>query len=745
MNVKKTHEVPKTGWKGLKENWRSDLLAAISVSLVAMPLGLGVAVASGAEPISGLISAIIGGIVVTLFRGSHLAINGPAAGLIAVVLAGIVSLEDGSGQTFNYVLAAITIAGGLQVLLGMLKLGKIAEIIPSSVIQGVMVAIGIIIFASQIHIALGTTTEFKNPIDKIVDVFHQFPNVSIPILTIAFIGLLLLIFIPKIELRLFQFFPASLWVLVVSIPLVFGFNYLGGDFAISSDYLITLPDNPLDALMFPNFSKIGTLDFWLVVISITLIASIQTLAMAKAVDKLDPYKRKTNLDKDLIGVGIGTMVAGAIGGLPIITVIVRSTVNIHNNAHTKWSNFYHGVFLIIFLIVLAPVIKLVPLAALAAILVYIGFKLASPDVFKQIYSLGIEQLLFMLFTTVVTLYTDLLIGILCGTIFTLLIHLLLSRMPIDAFFRMSLKSGSKLIKRPNGNYELRIKGIANFLSIFNFKKLTNRIPDGANVKINMTQARLVDLTFMENVIEFLRDQEDTGGKVTINGLENHASSSSHNRSLKISLKPIQPKLSPRQVHLKEIAAKNNYTFKSEINWNTSYLRNFHFFEIRPIERKNNCMHGSYLGSNIKWEISDVTFNESVSIASEIHHSTVQIVHLPVRIPKFLLEKEGIFDKIFDKIMAFSGYKDIDFELYPNFSDKYLLMGDNQEELEAFFTKSIVQYLEQKEVYHIESNGEALLIFKKLKFAKTNETLDILDFSEHLIEHILKNKQTLIDG
>ena len=614
MASKNTHVLPKTGWKGLTDNWRSDLLAAISVSLVALPLGLGIAVASGAEPISGLISAIIGGIVVTLFRGSHLAINGPAAGLIAVILGGIATLDDGSGQTFNYVLAAITIAGGLQVLLGLLKLGKVAEIIPSSVIQGIMVAIGIIIFASQIHVALGTTTTFKNPIDKIIDVFYQVQNIHISIFIIALIGLLLLIFIPKIEVRLFQFFPASLWVLVVSIPLVYLFNHLGGSFTIDKKFLINIPTNLADALMFPNFSRINTLNFWLVVISITLIASIQTLAMAKAVDKLDPYKRKSNLDKDLIGVGIGTMVSGAIGGLPIITVIVRSTVNIHNNARTKWSNFYHGLLLIVFLIVLAPVIKLVPLAALAAILVHIGFKLASPDVFKQIYSMGIEQILFMVTTTVITLYTDLLIGILCGTIFTLLVHILLARMPIEDFFKLFIKSGSSLIKKSDGTYSLKIRGIANFLAVFKLKKLTNQIPSGANVKINMSKARLVDLTFMESAIEFLRYQNDTGGNVVIEGLDDHISSSTHNRALKISLKPMQPKLSPRQVRLREIAKEHNFVFESQVNWNTSYLRNFQFFEIRPIERKNNCISGNYENSDIKWEMADVTFNEGFSAA-----------------------------------------------------------------------------------------------------------------------------------
>lgn len=737
MSLSKAHLVPKTGWKGLKENFRADFLAAISVSLVALPLGLGVAVASGAEPISGLISAIIGGVVVTLFRGSHLAINGPAAGLIAVVLGGIVALEDGSGQTFNYVLAAITIAGALQILLGLLKLGKIAEVIPSSVIQGIMVAIGIIIFSSQIHVALGTKTTFSNPIERIIDVFYQLPNINIPIAIISLIGLLLLIFIPKIQVRLFQFFPASLWVLVVSIPLVLLFNHYGSAaFTIDKSFLINIPTDLADALLFPNYSKINTLDFWLVVISITLIASIQTLAMAKAVDKLDPYKRKSDLDKDLIGVGLGTMICGAIGGLPVITVIVRSTVNIHNNAHTKWSNFYHGLLLIVFLIVLAPIIKMVPLAALAAILVHIGFKLASPEVFKNIYSMGIEQLLFMVATMIITLYTDLLIGILCGTAITLFVHILLARTPIEEFFKSSIKSGSKVFVKKDGNYELKIKGIANFLSIFNLKKLTTQIPAGVDVKINMTMARLVDLTFMESAIEFLKYQNDTGGNVVFTGLENHVSSSAHNRALKISLKPIEQKLSPRQIRLKEVARENDFKFESQVNWNTSYLRNFHFFEIRPIERKNNCLYGNYSNSNINWEVADVTFNESFSVASEIHHATVQVVYLPKEIPKFILEKEGIFDKIFDKIMAFSGYRDIDFELYTGFSNKFLLMGENQEEIRNFFQEDLIKYLEQEEIYHIESNGEALLIFKKLKFAKTNEMMEILKFSEKLVGKML---------
>ena len=484
LTVNQTHVLPKSGWRGLVQNWRSDFLAAISVSLVALPLGLGIAVASGVPPVSGLISAIVGGIVVTLFRGSHLAINGPAAGLIAVILSAISSLEDGSGQTLNYVLAAITIAGALQVMLGFLRLGRIAEIIPSAVIQGIMVAIGIIIFSTQIHIVMGTQSDATNPIYRILDIFRVLPDIHPIILMISLTGILLLIFLPKIQSRLFHFFPASLWVLIVSVLFAYFFNFFepnavslfGRNYNIGPEHLIKIPEDLREAILFPNFSKIHTIEFWVAVVSITLIASIQTLAMAKAVDKLDPYKRKSNLNKDLIGVGLGTMVAGAIGGLPIITVIVRSTVNITNNAKTKWSNFYHGVLLIVFLFILAPVIQMIPLAALAAILVYIGFRLASPTVFRKVYSMGIEQLIFMTVTIIITLYSDLLWGIIGGTLFTLLVHILLARLSLGSFFQMVFKSESNIFPKKDDSFDLQVKGIANFLSILPIDKLTRMIP-----------------------------------------------------------------------------------------------------------------------------------------------------------------------------------------------------------------------------------------------------------------------------
>jgi len=737
------HELPKEGWKGIVTHFRSDFLAAISVSLVALPLGLGIAAASGAPPIAGLISAMVGGIVATLFRGSHLAINGPAAGLIAVILASIFSLEDGSGKTLNYVLAAICVAGVIQVLLGISRLGKIAEIVPSSVIQGIMVAIGIIIFSTQIHIAMGTNPSGRDTITLLKEMFIQIPNVHPVILGISIIGIIIMVVIPKIQSRLLHYFPASLWVLVVAVIAAYIFNFFdphnisifGRDYPIGPDQLIKIPDNLWDAIMYPDFSRVTDYKFWIAVVSITLIASIQTLAMAKAVDKLDPYKRKTNLNKDLIGVGLATAAAGAIGGLPIITVIVRSTVNVNNNAKTKWSNFYHGVLIILFVFILAPVIQKIPLAALAAILVYIGFKLASPSVFKKIYSMGIEQLIFMLVTIAVTLYSDLLIGILVGTLFTFLVHTLLSRMSFGAFVKGIFSKETKVVPTPEGDYTLQVTGVANFLKIPMMTKLTSTIPAGSNVTIDLSNTRLVGMTFMEYLVDFLKEHKSTGGSVVIKGLDSHVSSSTHNRALKISLTSLTPKISPRQERLQNLANEKSFQFTNTVDWDTSYLKNFHFFEIRQIERKDNCLRGNVEDLNMNWEVTDVTFSEGAAFNAEVFNTTLMVLKLNKKIPTFSIEKEGVIEKLFDRVMAFSGYKDIDFEMFTGFSSKFLVMGNNEEDIRAFFNEKIIHFFETQPVFHIESNGEALLIFDKFKLARTDETLKFIEFARQLGELI----------
>lgn len=767
------HELPHTGLKGAIQNWRNDLIAALSVALVALPLSLGIAMASGMQPMAGILTAVIGGVVTTFFRGGHVTINGPAAGLIAAVLASILALNDVdpvtgnivAGSGVSYTLAAIIIAGFLQLLMGFFKWGKLAEMFPSSVIHGILAAIGVIIMVKQIHPALGTSSDANHILGTLADVFTQLPNVNPFVAVISVVGLLLLFFHPKLSYKFFHFLPAPIWVLLLALPFVFGFNFfeshtisfLGRDYPVGPELLIDLsnglaPDENrsnwetfMACISFPNFNKVTTYPFWLAVVSITLIGSITTLVCAKATDKLDPYQRKTDLNKDLMAVGLSSMVSGALGGLPIIAVIVRSTVNIQNNAKTRYSNLYHGLLLFIFVLLLTPILVQVPLAALSAILVFTGFKLASPRVFKKAYAKGLEQLLFVGITLIITLQTDQLWGIVGGIGITLLVQLLLARVSLQDFFRMTFREKSTLtaIKSPTQEaalYSLQLKGIVNFLSLLHINKLLEQVPTGSRLLVDGAAARLVDLTVLENFMDFKTSFEQHGGSLEVVGLEQHVTSSDHPLALKSKHNSLAKALTNRQLRLQAIAHEHQWTYQPDQSWNTGYLRQFQFFDFRPIEHTKNLLEGNYEDLTSSWKVMDMVFDEGALSAEEVYQTTVQVIPLPFELPRFVVEREGFWDKMFDNIKAFTGYKDIDFELFPNFSKKFLLEGINEQAIRELFTEDLIQFLEQQEIYHIESNGQALLLFKERRVAKSQELLELIRFSEKLVYKIKEAAQ-----
>lgn len=722
---------PQKGLRGLIENWQSDLIAAVSVALIALPLSLGIALAAGAPPMAGIISAVVGGVVTTLYRGGHVSVNGPAKGVIGVILIGIVMMDDGKGQAFNYVLAAVVVSGAMQVVLGMLRLGRFADIFHSSVIHGLLAAIGLIIFAKQIHVSLGTHSESHNIIENLIDAVRLLPQANPFVVIISAVGLLLLLFHDKISYKLFQLLPAPMWVIALSIPFAYAFNFfedhslsiLGKSFELGPDLLLEIPDNVLDSIMYPNFGKIDTIEFWVTAVSILIISSIESLAIAKAIDKIDPYKRKTDLNKDLTGIGLSTMVAGLIGGLPIIAVIIRSTVNVHNGAKTKWSNMYQGLLLLLFIAVLSPIMQQVPLCAFAILLVYAGFKLASPKVFKQVYGHGIEQLIFFVATMILTLYTNLLIGLFGGLMIALLGHFLLAKVPIPRFFKLIYNGGSNLVLKPDGSYELKIRGIANFLGILRINKLVAQIPAGANATIDLSETHLVGFTVLEDLHDFQKIHENTGGKITIQGLEQHISSTNNKLATKIKIDAVEP-LNKRQNMLKEMAESYGWNFQIDPLEDLAYFQSFYFFKTRPIEAEFNCI--SDHDQDVHLELVDVTFEDGADIFPDEHNITIGLLKLPFSIPKFTIEKRGFLDRF----IPLSEHKDIDYVLYHSFPKEYLVKVEETSEMDAFLTDKLKVLIEISGLNHLESNGEAILIFSNnFKLAQMQEYVKMIQFAE----------------
>lgn len=404
------------------KNLKSDLPASLVVFFVALPLCLGIALASGAPLFSGVIAGIIGGIVVGGLSGSSIGVSGPAAGLAVIVFAAIANLG------FENFLLAVVIGGVLQILLGILRAGVIGYYFPSSVIKGMLAGIGIIIFIKQIPLVLGYDSKSLSieGLGKIFDLITP----SVVLISILSLGILLLwdkVLIHKHDI--FKIIPGPLVAVVVGVVYFILTQSVPG-FQISENQLVSVPvaedfNSFMGQFSFPNFSAISNPDVWVTGFTIAIVASLETLLCVEATDKLDPEKRVTPTNRELLAQGTGNVLSGFIGGLPITQVIVRSSTNLHAGGKTKLSPILHG-FLILISVILIPIfLNMIPIAVLASILLIVGYKLAKPSVFKQMLTLGSSQFIPFIITVLGVVFADLLIGIGLGLavgIITILIN-----------------------------------------------------------------------------------------------------------------------------------------------------------------------------------------------------------------------------------------------------------------------------------------------------------------------------------
>jgi len=531
-SIQTLRRVPRSGLAGLKDHWRSDLVSGFLVFLIALPLCLGIAMASGFPPMAGIVSAVIGGGLVSRINGSYVTVNGPAAGLIVVILSAVQSLGQGDAMAgYRYTLAAIMVASVLQILMGLLKAGKLNAYFPASVVHGMLAAIGIIIMAKQVHVMLGAKPEGGEILSAIARIPRSVMNANPEIASIGLLGLLILMIWSWVRKPYLKMVPAPLVVVVAGMALGEYFDlehehvflFLPHhEYAVGPRFLVSIPENVLASFYFPDFSKIATAEFWGAAVSICLVGSLESLLSATAVDKLDPCKRHSDLNRDLAAVGAGNLLSSAIGGLPMIAEIVRSSANINNGAKTGWANFFHGLFLGLFVLFFPKLIHEIPLASLASLLIYTGFRLASPKEFVKTMDIGKEQLALFCITIVGVLATDLLVGVFIGIVAKLTIHIVRG-----ADFENLLKINYTLTQTPFGVYHIQIDGSAIFSNFIEIKSEVSVLPKGQTVIFDVSNAYLIDHTVMEFIDRFRRDYGEQGGRCEIRGLENHQPYSDH--------------------------------------------------------------------------------------------------------------------------------------------------------------------------------------------------------------------------
>lgn len=521
--------LPKDRLAGLKENWRTDIVSGFILFLIALPLSLGIAMASGAPPMAGIISAIVGGIFVSQTSGSFVTINGPAAGLIVVILASVERLGGGVGG-YHATLAAVVISGLFLFLLGLCKAGALGKFFPATVVHGMLASIGIIIMLKQIPIMLGVAPAAKEPIELFLKLPFTFTHLNPEIALIGGASMLVLILQSASRNQTIRRIPAPIVVVLLAVGLAsfFGldhahnYEFMGQTYVLDpKKALVSLPTNPAEGLCSPDWSHLASYGFWVSVLSITMIQGIETLLSCAAVDRLDVYKRQSNLSRDMSAVGLGSAVAGMLGGLPMIAEIVRSTANIANGARTRWSNFFHGTFMLVCMLLAASLINKIPLAALAALLVFTGFRLASPKVFRDTHAIGLEQTFLFVTTIIATLATDLLIGVFVGVAAKFLLHILHGA-SLPRLFKADIAQS-----QAHGEITLRIKQSAIFSNYLSIKHVLDRLPAGKQIIVDLHECVLIDHSVMDHLHHFGQDYAKTGGKFTIAGLEQHTASSKH--------------------------------------------------------------------------------------------------------------------------------------------------------------------------------------------------------------------------
>lgn len=504
---------------GLFSNVKKDLPASIVVLFVAIPLCLGIALASGASLFSGLIAGIIGGIVVGSLSNSSLGVSGPAAGLAVIVLNSIQSLG-----AFEIFLVAVVIAGAIQILMGFLKGGTIAYYFPSAVIKGMLAGIGIIIFLKQIPHAFGYDADYEGNLsfwqkdgeNTFSELIKMLDYISPGAVIVSVSSLLILLVWDNIfakKHKLFQLIQGP----IVAVAFGIGFQVMATNYfpayAIDAGHLVRVPvaesfSDFTSFFAFPDFSQIFNSQVWMVALTLAIVASLETLLSVEATDKLDPLKRTTNTNRELMAQGTGNMISGLLGGLPITQVIVRSSANIQSGGRTKLSAIMHGVFLLLCVVSIPFVLNMIPLAVLASVLFVVGYKLAKPSLFKQMYNLGKSQFVPFVITILGIVFTDLLKGIGIGLVIGLIVLL-----------RRSIKNSHFLHTKTvdNGHHKVKmtLAEEVTFLNKGAILRELNNLPDETHLTIDMSKSVNIDYDVLEIIDNFKNTAENKAIKVNL--------------------------------------------------------------------------------------------------------------------------------------------------------------------------------------------------------------------------------------
>ncbi|MDC0303655.1 SulP family inorganic anion transporter [Flavobacteriales bacterium] len=727
------------GLKGWKQSWKGDLRASISVAFIAIPLGLGIGLASGVPPLSAVIPCVVGGFFISWFSGGNIAVHSTPKMLIGVTAAAVLTF-GGDDLFFGYrvFLAAVVIAGLIQFVLGLMRLGIIGDLVPASVIKSLLSSVGVIIIIKQIPVLLGV--EYGSA--SLVQTIRDIPSIVLetnPIIAVMGVVAVAVMFIhSKIQFPVIKAIPAAVWVIIIAEIYSYSLGFAdGGSISLfgktwdfNKGFLIDIPNEITGAIVTPDFSLWKTSGFWSIVAAVVVISSIEGILSAKAIDRLDPLKRKSNVNKELSAMGIGSSLSGLIGGLPVIPAIVATSVGVNHNGRSQLLDFFQAVMMLVLVIMLGVPLQHIPLTALAGILIHTGYKLLNPKEILNIYRIGWDQILIFLVTLIITLTKDLILGIGIGISLTLILHVIRLRSVIKLFtilFRPNIVSYQE---NDDQTYYVSVKGYSNFLNYPRLKSALDLIPHDALIIVDLSLTEFIDHSVMEHLTAYEETHIRKGGDFEILGLDTHLSSTNHQLSVRFkgngSSSTKQPEnLTSRQIKLQSISTELNWTFDSAIKRYASDFDKYHLFRYKTVDRIYNRLAGN--SNDYRVVIQDIDYHEGEFQTKVMGQTTTSVIELDQEIPLFTLEK----DHLFDKIAVLAGYDDIDFKDFDRFSNDYKLKGQDEKSVRAFFNKNLIGFLEKGVPYRIESAGNSIMIIGKERLMSESEIKELISYTLEL--------------
>lgn len=729
------------GLKSWKQFWKGDLRAGISVAFIAIPLNLGIGLASGVPPLAAVIPCVVGGLLAVWISGGYLNVHSTPKMLIGVTAASVISLGNGDLMAgYKMFLMAVVLAGVVQLMLGLMRMGLIGELIPATVVKGIIASVGLIIIFKQFNVLLGVESDVSSTIDHAKHIGSYLLNTNPAIALVGIVSLVIMFIHPRIELPVLRAIPAAVWVILVSVGYSYAIGIASGqplqifgfEFNLGPEHLLSLPDDISQSLTLPNLQSIGSKEVWALVPIIVLISSIEGILSSKAIDRLDPLKRRSNLNKELAATGFSTSISGMIGGLPVIPALVGTSVGVNHNGRSSFMNTVHGLMIVILIVALGSVLQHIPLAALAGILIHTGYKLANPEEFVKVYKIGPEQLSIFLLTLGITLSYDLMLGILAGTLLTLFFHVVHLRSVVKLFSALFRPNVVLYEEDEDNKFYVGVRGYSNFLNYPRLRKALDVIPRNATINLDLSLAEFIDHTVMELLSEYEENHIRKGGSFEVIGLDNHASAANHPLSTRLKGRGINSAadtLTSRQKKLKQFAEDLGWEFDQNVVHFPKELDSFSFFYARNLDRSYNRLFGHNTNSTVL--IEDVDFHTGEYQTKVEYQSTVAIIELENEIPVFTIEKEHVFDQI----AALAGYTDINFKKFKNFSKQFLLKGLNEKEIRAFFTDQLLRFLENRLIYRMESSGSKILIIGKERFLSHEEIKELHHFTTDLLSNI----------